>query len=465
MFTSIHNHTECSNLRFADSTIKVETLIDQAIELGYDGVCITDHEAISGHVRFLKHYKELKENGKLPDGFKIGLGNEIYLIDEKDLHMADGLSGKTKYYHMVLIAKDEIGHRQLRELSSSAWEGYFKQGPAERVPTYKHKLKEIIGDEKGHLIASTACLGGELATKILELKKTKDPKIKTEITDFLMFLRETFGGGNVFLEMQPRMHSEELEPYDQVIVNRFIVKFANLFQMRYIVSTDSHYLRKEDRYVHEAFLNSDATKKGDRELSDFYETAYMMSEEEVLRHLESHLESQEAKTAVDNTRYIWNMLTEYDLAHDVIVPTDKHIPSEVTLGGIFDSYPEYKYIQKFRNSKDTQERYLLHLIEEGFIEKKQEFNETNLARIDKELGTMWEVSEKIHQRIAHYYVLVRELIHKVMWPVSYVGVARGSVTGFYTCYLSGITQINPIEYNLSDWRHLDVSRPELPDCI
>lgn len=463
MFTSIHNHTECSNLRFADSTIKVESLIDQAIELGYDGVCITDHEAISGHVRFLKHYKELKENGKLPDGFKIGLGNEIYLVDEKDVHVADGLATKCKYYHMVLIAKDEIGHRQLRELSSSAWEGYFKQGPAERAPTYKHKLKEIVGKNKGHLIASTACLGGELASKILELKETNDPNIRDEITDFLTFLRDTFGPGNVFLEMQPRMHNEGLDPHDQVIVNRFIVRLAEIFQMRYIVSTDSHYLRKEDRYVHEAFLNSDATKKGDRELSDFYETAYMMSEKEVLRHLESHLESRQAKIAVDNTRYIWNMLTEYDLAHDVIVPTDKHIPSEVTLRGIFDSYPQYKYIQKFRNSKDTQERYLLHLIEEGFIEKKQEFNETNLARIDKELGTMWEVSEKIHQRIAHYYVLVRELIWKVMWPVSYVGVARGSVTGFYTCYLSGITQINPIEYNLPDWRHLSTSRVELPD--
>lgn len=463
MFTSVHNHTECSNLRFSDCTIKVESLLDRAIELGYNGVCITDHEALSGHARFLQHYKALQDAGKLPEGFRIGLGNEVYLVDRDAVYDAEGNPQKTQFYHLILIAKDIKGHEQLRAISSRAWESYFRQGPAERVPTFKDDLKRIVGDEKGHLIVSTACLGGELAVLALEYEKTKDKNIKKKIVDFLLFLIDVFGKDSVFLELQPRMHTDGQEPHDQVLVNRCLVRIAKAMGLPYIVTTDSHYLVKEDRYVHEAFLNSDPTNHGDRELGDFYETTYMMGEDEVLDFLESHLSPEEAQAAIGNTQRVWEMLTDYDLSHSVIVPADKHIPSQIELRGLFDTYPQYEYIQKFRCSEDAQERYLLHLIEEGFIEKNQEFNETNLARIDEELGTIWEISARLDQRLAHYYVLVRELIHKVMWPVSYVGVARGSVTGFYICYLSGITQLNPIEYDLPDWRHLHTSRPELPD--
>lgn len=463
MYTSIHNHSECSNLRFEDCTIKVETLLDQAIELGYNGVCITDHEAVSGHVRFLAHYKALKDAGKVPEGFRIGLGNEIYLVDRDKVFDEEGKPQKTQFYHLVLVAKDAKGHEQLRRLSSSAWENYFRQGPAERVPTFKDDLKKIIGEDSGHLIVSTACLGGELAALGLEYARTREKTARQKIIEFLSFLIEVFGKDNVFLEMQPRMYRDGAEIHDQVTINRLILKIAKSLDLPYIVSTDTHYLTKEDRYVHEAFLKSDSTNHGDRELEDFYETTYMMSEDELKKHLMSHMSEDQAQAALDNTQKIWDKLTEYDLSHSVIVPIDKHVPTDVKLRGIFDEYSQYEYIQKFRNSEDSQERYFLHLIEEGFLEKEQEFNETNLARIDKELGTIWEISARLDQRLAHYYVLVRELIHKVMWPVSYVGVARGSVTGFYTCYLSGITQINPIEYNLPDWRHLDISRPELPD--
>ena len=101
-FFSAHNHTEISNYRLRDSIIRINELIDNAIELGYNGVCCTDHEALSAHVKLIKHYKELKEKDKLPEGFKIGLGNEIYLIDSMDDVTTNYVSVQTKYYYFLL---------------------------------------------------------------------------------------------------------------------------------------------------------------------------------------------------------------------------------------------------------------------------------------------------------------------------------------------------------------------------
>ena len=106
----VHSHTEYSNLRLVDSINKPELLIDRAIELGLKGIAITDHECLSGHVRVQKYQDKIKEEN--PD-FKIALGNEIYLVDER--------TKGQKYYHFILIAKDAIGHKQLRGLSSLAW--------------------------------------------------------------------------------------------------------------------------------------------------------------------------------------------------------------------------------------------------------------------------------------------------------------------------------------------------------
>lgn len=97
--------------------------------------------------------------------------------------------------------------------------------------------------------------------------------------------------------------------------------------------------------------------------------------------------------------------------------------------------------------------------------KKQNFNEVNIERINTEMKELWLISERLHQRMASYYNLT-ELLIRIMWDDnggnSIVGISRGSVTGYYTCYLLSITQINPIEWNLPHWRHLSSTRPELP---
>ena len=158
-----HAHTMYSNIRLLDCINTPQGLVDRALELGLAGVCCTDHEALGAHVAFDKLREYAKEKD---ENFKIGLGNEIYLVDER--------ISNQRYWHFILIAKDFIGYKALRELSSIAWQNsYFDRG-MERVPTLKSDIEYIINKYgKGHLIGSSACLGSELDNAILEMDKAE----------------------------------------------------------------------------------------------------------------------------------------------------------------------------------------------------------------------------------------------------------------------------------------------------
>ena len=126
-----HSHSEYSNIRLLDCINRPKDLLSTAAQLGYSGLTITDHEALCGHVDFIQAEKSLKEKGTIPEDFKLGLGNEIYLTDTRD-------SGQ-KYYHFILLAKDELGYRGLKELSSLAWYNVYVDRRMERVPLLKEE--------------------------------------------------------------------------------------------------------------------------------------------------------------------------------------------------------------------------------------------------------------------------------------------------------------------------------------
>jgi DNA polymerase-3 subunit alpha len=132
-YFNCHTHTMYSNIRLLDCINRPKDLIDKAIELGLTGIAITDHECISAHMEVNQYARQIKETH--PD-FKIALGNEVYLVDERE-------SG-IKYYHFIFIAKDEIGHKGLRELSSIAWYNSYVDRGMERVPITKKELSEVM---------------------------------------------------------------------------------------------------------------------------------------------------------------------------------------------------------------------------------------------------------------------------------------------------------------------------------
>lgn len=458
----LHNHVdEGSNIRIRDCNIKVENLIKRANEIGWHGVAITDHESVSAHINAIQTVKKLKEKEKLPKDFKLILGNEIYLVDSLEEVRDNYKSGETKFYHFILLAKDLQGHRQLRELSSTAWhDNYFRTGIAERVPTIKNELERVVKKNKGHLVASTACLGGEFANLVLKFMENHTNEVREEIQKFIYWCKDVFGEDNFFIELQPSLETQE-----QITFNKIALEIAKKYNVKWIITTDSHYLTKEDRLLHKSYLNS---QEGEREIDDFYGSTYLMTEEEIKGYM-SYMNPDDIQQAFDNTMSIGDMIEEYDLYHPVIVP--QITPPAFELEHLFaPAYDQFEYIKNFAYSDEEQDRYLLKLVEEGFRKKLWTDNLTKedfyiaLSRINIEFSELWEISKTINNNIPSYYITTRKII-EIMWNEgdSLVGTARGSVTGFLIAYLIDITQVNPLKWNLPHWRHLHKERPELPD--
>lgn len=195
---SLHNHTEYSNLRLRDSINRIDELINYAIELGQEVIAITEHETIANALKVEKYYDKIK---KEHPNFKVILGNEIYLCRD-GLTSENFQKGIDKYYHFILLAKDAIGHQQIRELSTRAWNRSWMTGKMRRVPTYYSDIIEIIGNNPGHVIGSSACLGGFLDTKILQWYNNDKPEeMYQKVKDWCLHIQSIFGIENFYLEM------------------------------------------------------------------------------------------------------------------------------------------------------------------------------------------------------------------------------------------------------------------------
>lgn len=471
MFAELHTHTDVgSNVRLIDSTCKTEAIIDKAIELGFTGVAITDHESLSAHIKAIQKWKKIKE--KYPE-FKLILGNEIYLIDESDYKNTDN------FYHFILLAKDPVGHRQLRELSSRAWSRVYTHKRVERVPTFYSDLEEVVGKNPGHLIGQTACLGSQFDIQMLSGEAN-------EAHAFADWCRDLFGKDNFFIELQPGISEE------QVTYNKLAKSFCEENGYNWTITNDVHYLTKDKRELHAAFLSS---KDEERETSDFYESTYFKTEQEMLERM-SYLGEEFVLKGFENTVKIAQMIESYDLQQDVKVP-QRPLPKFKIQGVFANWYDKYEYINKFAHSEYDQDRYMLSEIEKGFLTKPRKFlkvtddsgdsclipfgsyvddgckaevysisDEEAVARIDIELKQLWNISITLKQRMSSYYNLVQSLVD-LMWADdggnSLVGPSRGSVSGYYITYLMGIIQVDAIEWNLPYWRHLTKERVELPD--
>jgi DNA polymerase-3 subunit alpha len=438
-YYSLHNHDYASNVRFLDSINKPELMIKKAIALGYKGMAFTNHECLSDEVELLHIRDSLKETN--PD-FKIIFGNEIYLIDPAKVK-ADP---EQKYYHFILIAKDAIGYDQLKALSSRAWDrAYFERG-MQRVPTTYKDIEEIVMPNQGHILASTACVGGQLPQAIIH-------KNKEDLKKFVLWGITTFGKENFNIEVQPS------DLPDQVAVNATLVRLAKAMGLNFISTTDSHYLDKEDLSIQEAFLKS--RDSSDREVAAFYKYTYVQSFDEMRDLLvKSGLTEEDAITAIENTNKIGESVVDFDPRHSTIVPSRPI--DEFKIDNVFEKfYDKYPMLGKFAHSDNDQDRYLFHLIEAGAIEKKL-VNDQVADRLNTELGVIETVSKGLQQNVSSYFILMRNVID-LAWKDSFVGCGRGSSGGFLINYLIDLIQINPLQYGLPYWRFLNNSRLELPD--
>ena len=425
-----------SNLRLRDSINKLDELIDYAIELGHTCIAITEHETVANAILIEEKWEKIKE--EYPD-FKIIKGNEIYLC--RNGLNAENFTTGDRYFHFILLAKDAVGHQQIRELSTRAWMRSYQARGLRRVPTYYQDLIDIVESNRGHIIASTACLGGYLPTKLLEFRDNRDEQLFENICSWIKRMDELFGHGNFYLEMQPSNND------DQIYVNRAIVRLSEILDIPYIITTDSHYKCKEDAKVHKAFLNS---QDGEREVDEFYATTYMMSAEEIHDYMDKYNGKDVISQLLENTKLIGEQITEYDLRKPFKLP---YRPSEYDIKKADEPYNIAENItnpiwKKFLYSSEMADRVFIKRIIDSCnmkLNRMDYWEGKRLDRMETELEIVWNASEKQNLKWSKYFLQVADYI-KIAWDEgdTIVGPGRGSGVGFYLNYLLNIIQIDPM---------------------
>lgn len=425
-------------------------MIDTAIQLGLSGIAITDHECLSAHMEINQYAQEIKE--KYPD-FKIALGNEIYLVDKRERNI--------KYWHFILIAKDALGHKALRELSSTAWINSYVDRRLERVPTTKEELTKIVSKYKGHLIATSACLGGELSATILNYLNAKNDldtiltkEYYQNILAFLKYCQNLFGK-DFYLECAPSSNK------DQIKVNQTLYEISKQYNIPLVIGTDAHFLTKKDRYVHKAYLNS---KDGEREIDAFYEFTYLMSAKECKELMKLSIPEDEVETLFNNSIKLQEKIQDYNLARKQIIPKVKVI--DYAKGFVPQNWINlYPTISNLIWSDNIQERYWINECLKALQEKGMYENPSYLERLEIEADIIKYIGGKLDDCLFAYFNTFKHYIDLFWECGSIVGPGRGSSTGFLSNYLLGITQLDPIRWDIKYWRFLNKERAELPDLL
>ena len=447
---SIHNHTYYSNIRILDALANPEELIDRAVEIGLDGIAITEHGNVCSAPRV--NFYEEKIHEKHPH-FKVILGAEIYLTDTRDKNQM--------YYHCVLLAKNALGHKMLRELTSIAWlNSYYDRG-MERVPNLRSEVENLIQKYgRGNLIMTQSCLGGRVNHHLLEMincEKHNDLEGKKKhhaiIVDFMQWADKWFGD-DFYLEVAPAPYPEQIE------VNRRLPSLAKCFNKKIVIGDDAHRVRKEDYLAHKALLNS---QMGEREdIDKFYLYTYLQTEDEIKEHLKDcNLNYEELVAASEE---IYDKIEHFSLRNKqhVNVAEVPSYPKEAANSHKYDveKYPTLDYLM---HSDVPQERYWINYCQEQ-LEKRGINNDQYLAQLEIEADIQKTVGEKLETCIFNYPIFLKDKIDLFWECGSTVGVGRGSSVAGLNHYLFDLVQLDCIKEGIPHyWRFLNKDRIELPD--
>lgn len=445
-----HSHSEYSNIRLIDSICKIPDMLKTANRLGMKGLILTDHECLSGHLKWLKAAKELKEKGEIAPDFKAALGNEIYLVDDRN--------AIERYWHFILAAKNAEGHRALRELSSTAWLYSYTARGMTRVPTEKKELEEIIKKYPNSLIATTACIGGQLGGRVLQLidaeKKGNPEEIfncKSDIDEFIRWNIDLFGD-DFYIEVAAGTSK------DQIKFNQRVGMIAKAYNRKMVIGSDAHYLTAKERPLHKAYLNS---KEGDREVDEFYFDAHMMDNEEAFENLKVAFTEEEFKEMCKASMEIYDKIEEFSLERNPIIPEVEVKNYTAQYISKSDDLIKYPTLTNLLCSENVQERYWVNECLNA-LKVKNLKKDKYLERLEIEADIINTVGNKLGDCLFKYFNTFQHYIDLFWVCGSIVGPGRGSAVGFLSNYLLGITQLDPIEWDLHEWRFLNKERVELP---
>lgn len=455
-YTSLHIHSEYSTalLRFADAIIKIPNMLQWAYDNGLRGVALTDHQGVSGYVDMEQSISKM--NIERP--FQHIFGNEFYLISQEEDNLRFSEDQRPYYWHYLVNVLDEVGLKQMYELSSRAWLRSYTYKGLLRRPSFYEDFEEVVGANRGHLLASTACLGGYLPHCILNNKKK-------EAIDFIKWNQKVFGKDCFFLECQPCFEDNE----EQIKVNQALWTLHEKFGIPIIVTTDAHYLRPEDRYIHTAFLKS--KDGGDsRESEKFYQTTYLFTPKELRETLHlSGFNDEQIDVMFQTTNDIADRVRPIKLKKKTRVPTLPSLPKFEVKHEYKAYYKTHPHIAYYANSPDPYEQFYYAQVEKGLTDYLQNHNidlDKYLSMIDTEMEQVKGLGEVFDgERMSDYFTVIQKVVDLV-WSEgdSLVGIGRGSAGCYETNKLLGITGIDPLLPETEEfypwWRFCSIARSD-----
>ena len=421
-FCHLHCHTQYSLL---DGASRIEDMMKKAAADGQKGVALTDHGNMYGAFKFVNEAKKA--------GVKPILGCEFYLVDDRRKQsFAKSKGQRDNRYHQLLLAKNRKGYENLTKLCSLGFiEGMYGKFP--RID------KELILQYHEGIIATSCCIGAEIPQTILRGEIEKAEKMVKWWVDIF--------GEDYYIELQRHKGLDNVtirNEHNQVVpsgksqedVNQVLLSFAKKYNIKTICTNDSHYVEEEDASPHDILLcvNTGSLKndpKGDARgerfafpSSDFY----FKSQEEMGQLF------QDVPEALDHTMEIWDKVDTLDLARDVVLP-------KYPLPGNFHSEMEY----------------LRHLTYSGAEKRYGEIAEKTRERLEFELQVIEDSG------YPGYFLIVQDFTTSAREMGVWVGPGRGSAAGSAVAYCLGITNVDPIKYDLLFERFLNPERISMPD--
>ncbi|WP_345084506.1 DNA polymerase III subunit alpha [Nemorincola caseinilytica] len=427
-FSHLHNHTQFSLL---DGASNISRLYDKARKDGMPAMAITDHGNMFGVFEFVAEaWKKKKVVGTTPEGKNIEepevkpvVGCEFYLVADRHKRQFSK-DDKDQRCHQLLLAKDEVGYKNLVKLCSLGYmEGLYGKYP--RID------KELILKYHEGLIATTCCLAADVPRTILRKGEDEAEKVFKWWLDLF--------GDDYYVELQRH------EIPEQIKVNEVLVRFARKYNVPIIASNDSHYVDQSDYNAHDILLCINTGEKqstpkykegGDDEVHmkdarfAFYNDQFFFKNTQQMTDLFSDLPE-----AIDNTNLILDKIKPLKLERDILLPHFK-VPAEF---------------------HDDQDAYLEHITWMGAKERYKEITAEVEDRLKFELFTIKTMG------FAGYFLIVSDFIKAGRDLGVFIGPGRGSAAGSVVAYCIGITNIDPIKYKLLFERFLNPDRKSMPD--
>ncbi len=395
-FIHLHTHSHYSLL---DGLTKLEDMVDIAKKNDQTAIALTDHGNMYGAIEF---YKLAKKKGIKPI-----IGVEAYMTagsrKEKSAE-----TGQKRYYHLILLAKNLQGYKNLMRLVTIAnLEGYY----------YKPRMdKEILREYHEGIIALSGCMGGELSQTLLASNDEKADELIAEYQDI-------FGKENYFIEIQAHPTIER----DAELRGK-LVAIAKKHNIPVVATQDSHYPCKDDHEAHNTLLQVNTQGDNNGGKFEFSKDDFSLIDEKTALEYFS-----DVPDSVANTSIVADMCENYEIELGVAYFPDFPLPEGIT--------------------SDAKLRELAY---EGFAFRELPQTKPYLDRLEYELGVIKQ------KGYAGYFLVVGDLL-RFAREVGILTNIRGSVAGSLTTYLIGITNVDPLTYKLPFERFLNPERPSLPD--